>query len=348
MATTATYQRIEFLASGLEDSNGDPLSGYQVRTYEPDGSTARNVYEEQAGTTAKSSFSLDTTGRAIVYGDGIYIIKIWTSTADPDVDSPYKTYDEAFYGTGSYGPSNTGNIANVYGGYLSLSNLTIGTGNSAFGKNSSLNVTSGNWNCSFGINSLGYNSVGVTGTYNFAVGNLSLSSITSGSDNNAIGRQAGYQITTGDDNVLLGTSSGAVSAAAMDGTVAVGTQAGNLGQASYSVYIGYQAGKTYAGSNAVMFIGNGDDGGTYANTWLYGDNSHNVTIPLGNFTVSIGGITVTAGNLTLTAGDLIITTTTTPASAGATGTAGTIAWDADYIYVCVATDTWKRVGIATW
>ena len=40
--------------------------------------------------------------------------------------------------------------------------------------------------------------------------------------------------------------------------------------------------------------------------------------------------------------------TSTPASAGATGTTGTIAWDASYIYVCTATDTWKRVAIATW
>jgi len=38
----------------------------------------------------------------------------------------------------------------------------------------------------------------------------------------------------------------------------------------------------------------------------------------------------------------------TPASASAAGTAGEIAWDADYIYVAVATNTWKRVAIATW
>jgi hypothetical protein len=37
-----------------------------------------------------------------------------------------------------------------------------------------------------------------------------------------------------------------------------------------------------------------------------------------------------------------------PASAADTGTAGTITWDAGFIYVCVATDTWKRVAIATW
>jgi hypothetical protein len=43
-----------------------------------------------------------------------------------------------------------------------------------------------------------------------------------------------------------------------------------------------------------------------------------------------------------------IATANTPASAGATGTTGEIAWDADYIYVCTATNTWKRTAISTW
>jgi len=38
----------------------------------------------------------------------------------------------------------------------------------------------------------------------------------------------------------------------------------------------------------------------------------------------------------------------TPASASAAGVAGTIAWDSGFIYVCVATNTWKRVAISTW
>ena len=38
----------------------------------------------------------------------------------------------------------------------------------------------------------------------------------------------------------------------------------------------------------------------------------------------------------------------TPASAAATGTAGEWQYDTNYIYVCVATNTWKRVGISTW
>ena len=53
------------------------------------------------------------------------------------------------------------------------------------------------------------------------------------------------------------------------------------------------------------------------------------------------------GNATF-GGDIAVTAPTVPASATATGTTGTIAWDASYVYVCTATDTWKRVAIATW
>lgn len=38
----------------------------------------------------------------------------------------------------------------------------------------------------------------------------------------------------------------------------------------------------------------------------------------------------------------------TPASATAAGVAGTIRWDASFLYVCTATNTWKRAAIATW
>lgn len=37
-----------------------------------------------------------------------------------------------------------------------------------------------------------------------------------------------------------------------------------------------------------------------------------------------------------------------PSTAASAGTAGQIAWDASFIYICTATDTWKRVGISTW
>lgn len=45
---------------------------------------------------------------------------------------------------------------------------------------------------------------------------------------------------------------------------------------------------------------------------------------------------------------LRVRTAQTPASTGAAGNQGEIAWDANYLYVCVATNSWKRVAIATW
>ena len=45
---------------------------------------------------------------------------------------------------------------------------------------------------------------------------------------------------------------------------------------------------------------------------------------------------------------LRLRTAKTPASAAAAGNAGDICWDANYIYVCVSTNTWKRSAIATW
>lgn len=53
-----------------------------------------------------------------------------------------------------------------------------------------------------------------------------------------------------------------------------------------------------------------------------------------------------SGNMTL-AGTIRVASSP-PASASATGTQGTITWDSSYIYVCIATNTWKRVAIASW
>jgi hypothetical protein len=38
----------------------------------------------------------------------------------------------------------------------------------------------------------------------------------------------------------------------------------------------------------------------------------------------------------------------TPASAGATGNQGDWCWDTNYLYICVANNTWKRIALASW
>ncbi len=47
--------------------------------------------------------------------------------------------------------------------------------------------------------------------------------------------------------------------------------------------------------------------------------------------------------------DLVrVRTAKTPASASAAGNQGEICWDSNYVYVCVATNTWKRAALASW
>lgn len=58
--------------------------------------------------------------------------------------------------------------------------------------------------------------------------------------------------------------------------------------------------------------------------------------------------TITSDELTVSGDSITIATSKTPASATDTGTAGEVAWDANYIYVCTATNTWVRAALATW
>ncbi len=47
-------------------------------------------------------------------------------------------------------------------------------------------------------------------------------------------------------------------------------------------------------------------------------------------------------------GNLRLRNSVTPASAVASCSQGQIRWDTSYVYVCIATDTWKRATLATW
>jgi hypothetical protein len=100
-------------------------------------------------------------------------------------------------------------------------------------------------------------------------------------------------------------------------------------------------------TDAVRFV-SGAAGSTNATTairnkWYVMDDLS--TTPL--LTITEAGAATFAGAVTI-AGTVIHTLSATPASASAAGTVGTMSWDANYIYICTATNTWKRVAIATW
>ncbi len=48
------------------------------------------------------------------------------------------------------------------------------------------------------------------------------------------------------------------------------------------------------------------------------------------------------------AGNMIFTSPSAPATSSDTGTLNEIRWDSSYIYICTASNTWKRVALSTW
>jgi len=86
------------------------------------------------------------------------------------------------------------------------------------------------------------------------------------------------------------------------------------------------------------------------NTWTFGsngtltfpDNTVQTTAFSTNTSYVLSNDQTFSGNVTISG--LLSSPLTTKANT-ATGTAGQISWDANYIYVCVATNTWKRATL---
>lgn len=106
-------------------------------------------------------------------------------------------------------------------------------------------------------------------------------------------------------------------------------------------------------SNSLLYMGTqGADGSRGVTNYLFlqdgtGVNLNSYTANLFFKTQGTTRATLNATQLVLEGG-IRLKAPTVPASAAAAGTTGDISWDADFIYVCTATNTWKRVAIATW
>jgi hypothetical protein len=107
--------------------------------------------------------------------------------------------------------------------------------------------------------------------------------------------------------------------------------------------LGWRAGMNNKTGSRNLFLGYSAGINETTDDNLYISNSNTAT-PLiyGKFdsTGSTAGRVKINGNLEIK--------TKTPATAGADGVVGEIAWDADYIYICTATNTWKRSAITGW
>jgi len=272
-----------------------------------------------------------------------------------------------FVGNGGGAATTTG-AHNIGVGKDALDVLTTGNSNIAIGTNALGAVTTSSNNIAVGRNGL---ILASTGSANTLVGHWAMQALTTGNANTGVGYGVLNAETTGSDNVAVGRDALAAQAGA-SGNTGVGRRAGvGVTTGGANSLFGYWAGDSITtgannvaiGYNVATLLSTGSNntviGKAGAATLTTGSNnmvlgsgaepssatvSNEITLGDGSVTdVRIPGI-----GFTLDADSFRISTAKTPATAGATGIAGTHTWDTSYLYVCTATNTWKRAALATW
>jgi hypothetical protein len=245
-----------------------------------------------------------------------------------------------------------------------INSVRVGKGNSSIVHNTVLGVTAGRvLNSSSNGNTLIGYQVGfflTSGQLNVGLGKDSLGSLTSGSSNFGLGSRSVFTNSTGNHNVGIGTE--ALENVTSGLNTAVGGFAGkHLAAVSYNTCLGFEAGRYHANGSTSL---TGAQSSTYLGSRCRGkDNSDSNSIVIGADAIGDGANTTVLGTSSTTQTKLHGTSTSvgiisgnrvrivnakTPSSATDTGTAGDICWDSSYIYICTATNTWRRVAHATW
>jgi len=198
-----------------------------------------------------------------------------------------------------------------------------------------------------------------SGQLNVGIGKDALGSVTSGSSNMGIGARAVGSSSTANHNVGVGTEALELATGGLN--VGIGGFAGkNLGAVSYNTCIGFEAARYHAngstaltGASSSTYIGarcrgnnNSDSNSIVVGADAIGDGAN--TTVLGTSSTTQTKLHGTATSVGIISGDrLRIANAKTPATSGAAGTAGEICWDANYLYICIAANTWRRVAHAT-
>ena len=144
---------------------------------------------------------------------------------------------------------------------------------------------------------------------------------------------------------IAATTAGSANAGAL--VVQGGISAGNTGSAAS--YFGGAV--TISSANLILSAGYELQFGAGGAERIYqsGTSGGTLNFDAGSVTrLTLNSTAATFAGAVTIGGTVIHTLSATPASASATGTVGTMSWDASYIYICTAANTWKRVAIATW
>jgi hypothetical protein len=253
----------------------------------------------------------------------------------------------------------SGDLAtNTAVGRSSLLTNTTGEYNTGIGRNSLYYNTSGLYNSALGFNSLALNT---SGSRNTAIGTYALNKNTTGSFNTALGYNTGG--TTGNNNILLGFQAGrAITTGSnnllIENTINDGVTTGSkniilnplstgvtgIHAGNNNTLIGGLLGVTDVSDHIIIATGTGTIGLISDNTGLTRVLRQTNALITGDTT----GKAVITKEYLATSLPSMTTINTAPTSPTATGVKGEIRIDADYIYICVNTNTWKRSPLTTW
>jgi len=252
--------------------------------------------------------------------------------------------------------NNTTGSNNAAVGVNALQNNTTGTNNSAVGV-SALQNTTGDSNAAVGANALATNT---TGTNNAAVGVSALRNNTTGGSNSAIGVDAGRFIADGatinsitNSSVFLGRDTRALASNQTNqivighGAVGAGSNTATIGNTSITATV---LRGNVTGDRFTSTVATGTAPLTVASTTLVANLNADLVrgqAPAVAATANTIMSRDAAGNTAL-ADTLRLATARTPASAIAPGIVGEICWDENFVYVCTATNIWRRAGLVTW
>ena len=241
-------------------------------------------------------------------------------------------------------------VFNTSLGELALITLTDGERNSALGYNAGQKINKGSDNIAVGYNTL---SDLKEGKNNIAIGNGAAATMELGDDVVAIGKDAGASIapnktffqsvyignssgeavTTGANNTYIGHGSGSQTTTSPGNVIiGAGTEISNSTSTGSEIVIGAGA---VVHEKSVAVIGNtGIEG-------IHPGSPNNCDLGSPNFKFKDSYVGNIFSNVTATP----------PATSSSPGTPGQVVFGtsglSSYIYVCISTDTWKRVELST-
>jgi hypothetical protein len=301
--------------------NADGSVTFPVGATLRDGNAGQIVFGASAGRVSQGASAIAIGGSAGEYNQGVGATSIGLAAG---FNNQGNGTTAVGYNAGRLSQGNAAIAVGFDSGVDSQGQAAIAIGNNSGRKNQKdFSISIGYY---AGNTSQGNNSVSIG--YGAGYENQKLNAIS-------IGKFAGYN--------LQGLNA-----------IAIGENAGYNAQANNSIIInatGSELNLTTA--NAFVVAPVRSDSGNISTAMYYNTTTKEVTYADSYSNVQVNSYLTSEFSGTINgnvgfAGGFGFANVGIPSLANSAGTAGTVTWDSNYIYICTATNTWKRANIATW